>query len=111
MKKLKKSKNKLLFGVCSGIAEYFNIDANIVRLIFIIIGICSSGVGLLIYIAASVLMPVDDNIDFENLKSANVDDFDSSKKSSDESDKKSNQPKDDGAKGHSDEEFDNYFKK
>ena len=29
MKKLKKSKNKLLFGVCSGIAEYFNIDANI----------------------------------------------------------------------------------
>ena len=36
-KKLTKSqKNKMFAGVCGGIAEYFNIDATIVRLVFVL---------------------------------------------------------------------------
>lgn len=33
MKKLKKSKNKMLCGICAGIAEYLDIDPTIIRTI------------------------------------------------------------------------------
>ena len=46
-----------LAGVCGGVAEYFNIDANIVRLIWVIVTLCSVGAGLILYIVASVLLP------------------------------------------------------
>ena len=46
-----------LTGVCGGVAEYFNIDANIVRLIWVIVTLCSVGAGLILYIVASVLLP------------------------------------------------------
>ena len=46
-----------LTGVCGGVAEYFNIDANIVRLIWVIVTLCSVGAGLMLYIVASVLLP------------------------------------------------------
>ncbi|MFP4457002.1 MAG: PspC domain-containing protein [Clostridia bacterium] len=42
-------------GVCGGIAEYFNIDVTVVRLITVFLGI--TGSGLLLYIAAWLLMP------------------------------------------------------
>lgn len=47
---------KILCGVCGGIAEYFNIDPTIVRLIFALVGL--SGTGILAYIIAAVIMPV-----------------------------------------------------
>ena len=47
---------KILCGVCGGIAEYFNIDPTIVRLIFALVGL--SGTGMLAYIIAAVIMPV-----------------------------------------------------
>lgn len=33
MKKLKKSKERMLCGVCGGIAEYLNVDTTIIRVI------------------------------------------------------------------------------
>ena len=45
-----------LTGVCGGVAEYFNIDANIVRLIWVIVTLCSVGAGLILYIVASILL-------------------------------------------------------
>lgn len=69
MKKLTKTKNKMLCGVCGGIAEYFNIDPTIVRIITLILGI-SVGTGILIYILAALIMP--DKIPMEeNLRQAN----------------------------------------
>lgn len=47
------TKDKLIFGVCSGIAEYVGIDPVIVRIAFIFLG----GT-LLIYLLLAVLMPV-----------------------------------------------------
>lgn len=57
MKKLHKSQtDKKLCGVCGGIAEYFNIDPTLVRLLWILFSI-AGGAGLLAYIIAAVIMP------------------------------------------------------
>lgn len=57
MKKLYKSQtDKKLCGVCGGIAEYFNIDATIVRLIWALLTVFF-GSGVLIYIIAALVMP------------------------------------------------------
>lgn len=56
MKKLYKSQHdRKICGVCGGIAEYFNVDPTLVRLIFILLGITTSGV--VFYILAALLMP------------------------------------------------------
>lgn len=56
-KKLYKSQsNRLICGVCGGIAEYFNIDPTLVRLIFAFIGLWA-GSGIIFYIIAAVVMP------------------------------------------------------
>ncbi|MDO4475231.1 MAG: PspC domain-containing protein [Lachnospiraceae bacterium] len=53
---VKSSRNRMVCGVCAGIAEYFGIDPTIVRLgwaIFCALG----GSGVLAYIIAAVVMP------------------------------------------------------
>ena len=55
-KKLCKSKDKKLCGVLGGIAEYFGIDVTITRLIGVLL-ILFTGVGLIAYIVAALLMP------------------------------------------------------
>lgn len=47
---------KVLVGVCSGIANYFNIDPVLVRLGWIIF-CCLGGSGILAYLVAAVLIP------------------------------------------------------
>lgn len=55
-KKLYRSRiNKMLFGVCGGIGEYFNIDATLIRLLFVLFG-CTGG-GVLAYFAAAIIIP------------------------------------------------------
>lgn len=57
MKKLCKSnRQKMICGVCGGIAEYFNIDVTLVRLVAVILGV-TGGSGLLLYFLAAVIMP------------------------------------------------------
>ena len=56
MKRLYKSDNKILAGVCGGIAEYFNIDPTLVRLGWILF--CAlGGSGVLAYVIAAVIIP------------------------------------------------------
>lgn len=47
---------KLLCGVCGGIAEYFDTDPTLVRLIFVLVA-CLAGGGVLAYILAAFIMP------------------------------------------------------
>ena len=56
-KKLYKSNtDKKIAGVCGGIAEYFNIDATLVRLGWVLF--CAlGGSGLLAYIIMAIIMP------------------------------------------------------
>ena len=59
MKKLCKSEtDKMICGVCGGIAEYFGIDATLVRLGFAVFSVLG-GSGILAYIAAAVIIPRD----------------------------------------------------
>lgn len=52
----KSKKNKKIFGVCGGFAEYFGIDATLVRIFWTILVICF-GTGILAYIISAILMP------------------------------------------------------
>jgi phage shock protein PspC (stress-responsive transcriptional regulator) len=57
MNKLKKSKNKMLFGVCGGLAEYLGVDVSIVRIGFVI-GIFATGTLLLwLYLLMALILP------------------------------------------------------
>ena len=47
--------NKMIAGVCSGLAEYLNIDPTIVRLIWALIAL--SGAGILAYLVAAIIIP------------------------------------------------------
>ncbi|MEE0365193.1 MAG: PspC domain-containing protein [Oscillospiraceae bacterium] len=55
MKKLYKSNNRMICGVCAGIAEYLGIDPTVVRLIWAALGL--TGTGILLYIIAALVMP------------------------------------------------------
>lgn len=56
-KRLYRSKvNRKLAGVCGGIAEYFNVDPTIIRLVFVVLAICA-GCGLLAYLLAWIIVP------------------------------------------------------
>ncbi|OYD68647.1 phage shock protein C (PspC) family protein [Rhodococcus sp. OK302] len=53
------AENKILAGVCGGIATYFSVDVNFVRVLTVIAAICTGGTAALIYLAAWMLMPLD----------------------------------------------------
>lgn len=56
-KKLYRSRtDRVFFGVCGGLAEYFGIDATLVRLVAIIIAIWG-GIGVLAYIIGVLVIP------------------------------------------------------
>lgn len=60
-KKLKKSNNKMLAGVCAGFAEYFDLDPTLVRAIYALVSLFSVGFpGLLVYIVLIFVMPAPD---------------------------------------------------
>ena len=54
-KKLKRSNNKVLAGVCGGLAEYFGMDATVVRTIYTLL--IFAGAGVLLYLILQLLMP------------------------------------------------------
>lgn len=45
-----------MFGVCSGLAKYFNMDPVIMRLIFVVLGLIQ-GLGIIIYIILFIVVP------------------------------------------------------
>ncbi|OGC45027.1 hypothetical protein A3J98_00715 [candidate division WS6 bacterium RIFOXYC1_FULL_33_10] len=56
-KKLYRSEtDKMIGGVCGGLAEYFSIDSTIVRLIFGLI-VVYGGTGLVLYVILWIVMP------------------------------------------------------
>ncbi|MBR6990383.1 MAG: PspC domain-containing protein [Bacteroidaceae bacterium] len=57
-KKLTKSNDKVISGVCSGIAEYFDIDPTLVRVGYAALSVFSAGFpGLILYIILAIIMP------------------------------------------------------
>lgn len=57
MKRLVKSRtDRKLCGVCGGVGEYFNIDPTAVRIGMVVLACCGFA-GVVIYIAAAIIMP------------------------------------------------------
>ena len=52
----KSSKDKMIDGVCAGIAEYFNIDPTLVRIGLVLFS-AMGGAGILAYIIMAIVMP------------------------------------------------------
>lgn len=49
---------KMLCGVCAGLADYLNLDVTVIRLLAVLAALCSSGIGLIFYLAAAIIMPL-----------------------------------------------------
>ena len=60
-KRLVKGTDRKLFGVCSGLGEYFDIDPTVIRVIFLV-AFLVFGSGLLIYLVMAVVMPTPESI-------------------------------------------------
>lgn len=60
MSKLVKNKyNKMLFGVCSGLADWLNIDATLVRLAFVIGAFLTGSLLFWIYLLLAIILPTE----------------------------------------------------
>lgn len=57
-KMYRSNSNKMICGVCQGVAEYLNMDPNVIRILWVIFGF--TFVGLVAYIVAAVILPVKD---------------------------------------------------
>jgi len=50
-------KDRMLAGVCAGVAGYFGLDVTLVRVITAVVCIITAGAGVLAYLAAWVIIP------------------------------------------------------
>lgn len=58
-KKLTRSDDKMLFGVCAGIAEYFDVDPTIIRVLWTCLTVFSTLFpGIILYIILAIIIPV-----------------------------------------------------
>ena len=56
-RKLYRSKtNRQVAGVCGGLAEHFNVDATLIRVLFVVLAVLG-GSGLLLYLAMWIIIP------------------------------------------------------
>ena len=62
-KKLTRSSDKKLYGVCAGIAEYMDWDVSVLRLLCIVLTICTGIMpGIVIYLLFALIMPVENGV-------------------------------------------------
>ncbi len=50
-------REKMLSGVCGGIAEYFGLDPVLVRIIWVVLALASLGTAILIYLLLWLIVP------------------------------------------------------
>lgn len=58
-KLVKSSYDKMLFGVCGGLANRFGMDSTLIRVIFVIAAIIGLGSPVLLYLLLAFIMPKD----------------------------------------------------
>lgn len=58
MRKLyRSSRDKKIFGICGGLAEYFGLDATLLRVLLIIVTVFSAGSVIIVYVIAGFVIP------------------------------------------------------
>jgi phage shock protein C len=56
-RKLYRSKtNRQVAGVCGGLAQHFNVDATLIRVLFVLLAVLG-GSGLVLYVAMWIIVP------------------------------------------------------
>jgi phage shock protein C len=61
-KRLRRSKNRMIAGVCAGLAEWLGWDVTLVRVLYVIISILSAAFpGTVVYVLLWVIMPGPDS--------------------------------------------------
>lgn len=55
-RRLTKSNDRKIAGVCGGLAEYFDVDPTLVRLLFVVFAL-AGGPGVLVYFVMAMVMP------------------------------------------------------
>jgi phage shock protein PspC (stress-responsive transcriptional regulator) len=58
MRKLYRSTHdRMLFGVCGGLAEYFGVEATLLRILLVVIAVFSAGSIVFVYLVAALIIP------------------------------------------------------
>lgn len=72
----KSNQDKMILGVCGGVAEYFEVDSSLVRIIWAVASFVF-GTGIILYLIAAIILPYGDEsqgTNYEgNKKTPNVD--------------------------------------
>jgi phage shock protein C len=56
--RLRRSEDKIIAGVCGGLAEYFRMDPTVVRILYVLISLLSAAFpGLLVYLLLWLILP------------------------------------------------------
>jgi len=56
---VRSQKGRMLAGVCAGVADYFDMDVTLVRVIVAVISVITGGAGVLAYLAAWLIIPAE----------------------------------------------------
>lgn len=56
-KKLTRSNNRMLAGVCAGLADYFGWDVTVVRIVYVLATIFTAFSGTIVYLILWIVMP------------------------------------------------------
>ena len=54
------SKNKIIAGVCGGVAEFFKVDPTLIRIIMVLLTLMAYGSPIVLYIICWAIMPLND---------------------------------------------------
>ena len=59
MKKLVRSKDSKIAGVCAGVADYFGWNVGFVRLLWVVLALVGVGAPVIFYLILALIMPVE----------------------------------------------------
>ncbi|NTW22431.1 PspC domain-containing protein [Candidatus Falkowbacteria bacterium] len=51
--------DRIIFGVCGGLANHYELDATLIRILFILLAL-TNGVGIVLYLILAIMMPLED---------------------------------------------------
>ena len=56
-KKLRRSNDKMIAGVCAGLAHYFDLDPTVIRIVYVLLSSFTAFAGVLVYLILWLIMP------------------------------------------------------
>ena len=68
------NENKVFLGVSTGLAEYFDMDVSIIRVIFVVLALTGVGFPIIIYIVLGLVLPVKE-IEIKKAETVEQDDY------------------------------------